>query len=62
MSGSTEPPAAQRGERLQERGYELVDTQMLTEHTERMGAFEVPRDRYLEMLKRARSKQGVRFD
>ena len=49
-------------ERLQERGYELVDTQMLTEHTERMGAFEVGRERYLELLKRAISKRGVRFD
>jgi Leu/Phe-tRNA-protein transferase len=34
---------------------------MLTEHTERMGAFEVPRDEYLKMLKRAVSKDGVRF-
>lgn len=49
-------------ERLRERGYELVDTQMLTEHTERMGAYEVSRERYLELLRRARSKGGVRFD
>jgi leucyl/phenylalanyl-tRNA--protein transferase len=49
-------------DRLKERGYELVDTQMLTEHTERMGAFEVPRDKYLELLKRAIAKRGVRFD
>jgi leucyl/phenylalanyl-tRNA---protein transferase len=49
-------------DRLKERGYELVDTQMLTEHTERMGAFEVPRERYLELLKRAIAKRGVRFD
>jgi leucyl/phenylalanyl-tRNA---protein transferase len=49
-------------ERLRERGYELVDTQMLTEHTERLGAFEVPRERYLELLKRAIAKKAVRFD
>ena len=35
---------------------------MLTEHTERLGAFEVPREKYLEMLKRAIGKRGVRFD
>ena len=49
-------------DRLRERGYELVDTQMLTEHTERMGAFELPRERYLELLKKAVARRGVRFD
>jgi leucyl/phenylalanyl-tRNA---protein transferase len=49
-------------ERLQTRGFELVDTQMLTEHTERLGAFEVSRDRYLDKLRRAIAKRGVRFD
>ena len=34
----------------------------LTEHTESMGAFEVDRERYLELLKRAVAKRGVRFD
>jgi leucyl/phenylalanyl-tRNA---protein transferase len=48
-------------ERLRSRGFELVDTQMLTEHTERLGAFEVPRERYLERLRRAINKDGVRF-
>lgn len=48
-------------DRLKARGFELVDTQMLTEHTERLGAFEVPRNDYLKMLKRAVSKDGVRF-
>ena len=41
--------------------FDFVDTQMLTEHTERLGAFEIPRERYLEMLKIAISKPGVRF-
>jgi len=27
-----------------------------------MGAFEVPRERYLELLKRAIAMKGVRFD
>jgi leucyl/phenylalanyl-tRNA---protein transferase len=48
-------------DRLKARGFDLVDTQMLTEHTERLGAVEVPRDEYLKMLKRAVSKDGVRF-
>lgn len=48
-------------ERLKARGFDLVDTQMLTEHTERLGAVEVRRERYLELLRRAISKEGVRF-
>lgn len=48
-------------DRLRARGFDLVDTQMLTEHTERLGAFEIPRDDYLEILKSAISKPGVRF-
>jgi leucyl/phenylalanyl-tRNA---protein transferase len=48
-------------DRLRSRGFDLVDTQMLTEHTERLGAFEVPRERYLERLRRAINKDGVRF-
>ena len=48
-------------DRLKARGFELIDTQMLTEHTERLGAIEVRRERYLEMLRRAISKEGVRF-
>jgi len=48
-------------DRLKTRGFELVDLQMLTEHTERLGAFEVSRPKYLEMLKKAIGKDGVRF-
>jgi leucyl/phenylalanyl-tRNA--protein transferase len=48
-------------DRLKARGFELIDTQMLTEHTERLGATEVRRERYLDMLRRAISKEGVRF-
>lgn len=48
-------------DRLRQKRFELVDTQMLTEHTERLGAFEVPREEYLGMLRAAISKSGVRF-
>jgi leucyl/phenylalanyl-tRNA---protein transferase len=48
-------------ERLREKGFELVDTQMLTEHTERLGAFEVTREHYLDLLNAAIEKEGVRF-
>jgi leucyl/phenylalanyl-tRNA--protein transferase len=40
-------------ERLRQRGFELFDIQMLTEHTARLGAVEIPRAEYLERLRRA---------
>jgi len=40
-------------EYLRVRGYQLFDTQVLTEHTARMGAQEIPRDDYLARLKDA---------
>jgi leucyl/phenylalanyl-tRNA--protein transferase len=43
------------------RGYELLDVQMVTEHTGRMGATEVPRRDYLRRLKKAVAKPGVTF-
>jgi leucyl/phenylalanyl-tRNA---protein transferase len=46
---------------LRQRGFELLDTQMLTEHTSRLGAFEIRREVYLQRLKRAVAKEGVRF-
>jgi leucyl/phenylalanyl-tRNA--protein transferase len=49
-------------QRLQARGFELVDVQILNEHTERLGAFEISRDRYLDKLRRAIANRGVRFD
>ena len=48
-------------ERLRARGFDLVDTQMLTEHTERMGAYEIPREEYLERLRAALRRERVRF-
>ena len=47
--------------RLRERGYELFDVQMRTDHTTRMGATDIPRDEYLRRLRGAVKKTGVRF-
>jgi leucyl/phenylalanyl-tRNA--protein transferase len=40
-------------ERLRQRGFVLFDVQVLTEHTARMGAVEIPRAEYLGRLRRA---------
>jgi leucyl/phenylalanyl-tRNA---protein transferase len=37
-------------DRLRARGYELLDTQWVTDHLEQFGAVEVPRARYLRLL------------
>jgi leucyl/phenylalanyl-tRNA---protein transferase len=38
-------------ERLRERGFQLFDIQMRTEHTARLGAIEIPRAEYLARLR-----------
>ena len=38
---------------LQKRNYQLVDIQMMTEHTARLGAVEISRTEYLRRLRRA---------
>jgi leucyl/phenylalanyl-tRNA--protein transferase len=48
-------------DRLRERGFTLLDTQMLTEHTASLGAYEIPRDAYLKRLTQAIAQDGVRF-
>jgi leucyl/phenylalanyl-tRNA--protein transferase len=48
-------------DRLKERGLELLDTQMVTEHTISLGAIEIPRETYLRRLKVAVSKKEVSF-
>jgi leucyl/phenylalanyl-tRNA--protein transferase len=40
-------------ERLRQRGFQLFDIQMVTEHTARLGAVEIPRAQYLARLRRA---------
>src|SRR2546422_175358 len=39
--------------RLGERGFQLFDIQLLSEHTARLGAVEIPRTEYLARLRRA---------
>jgi leucyl/phenylalanyl-tRNA--protein transferase len=41
---------------LNERGYELLDTQYMTSHLARFGAREIPRTEYLQRLEKAISK------
>jgi leucyl/phenylalanyl-tRNA---protein transferase len=48
-------------QRLRERGFMLLDVQMKTEHTGRMGATEITRKEYLKRLRRAISVTGVSF-
>jgi len=40
-------------ERLHERKFTLLDTQWTTPHLQQFGAIEIPRERYLKMLRRA---------
>ncbi len=48
-------------DRLRDRGYELFDVQMRTEHTTRMGATDVPRSDYLRRLRAAVKRTDVAF-
>jgi leucyl/phenylalanyl-tRNA--protein transferase len=47
--------------RLRERGFRLLDTQMSTPHTARLGAVEIPRAEYLRRLRAALACEA-RFD
>jgi leucyl/phenylalanyl-tRNA--protein transferase len=38
---------------LQERGFALFDSQILNDHTRSLGAIEIPRDEYLQRLRKA---------
>lgn len=49
-------------ERLRQRGYVLFDVQMTTEHTERLGAKNIPRSDYLQRLREAVTMKDIRFD
>jgi leucyl/phenylalanyl-tRNA--protein transferase len=48
-------------QRLRERGYELFDVQMQTDHTARMGATDITRSEYLERLRSAVKQTDVKF-
>ena len=43
---------------LIEGGYELLDTQFITEHLARFGTIEIPRSEYMSRLKRAIARQA----
>jgi leucyl/phenylalanyl-tRNA--protein transferase len=47
--------------RLRDRGFALLDVQMKTEHTGRMGASEISRKEYLKRLRRAVAMTGPSF-
>ena len=47
--------------RLRERGFELLDTQFVTEHTRSLGATEISRAAYLSRLRTAIQRQDVTF-
>ncbi len=44
-------------ERLQARGFQLLDIQWVTPHLEQFGAIEIPRKEYLRRLKRALERE-----
>jgi leucyl/phenylalanyl-tRNA---protein transferase len=46
-------------ERLNQRGFELLDTQFTTEHLKRFGAVDVPRRKYEKMLENALRGEAV---
>ena len=46
--------------RLNDRGYRLLDTQIMNEHVRQFGAVDIPRDQYLILLSEAVSLD-VRF-
>ena len=48
-------------EHLREQGFFLLDTQMLTEHTESLGGFNILRSTYLDLLDHAMECDDVRF-
>ncbi len=48
-------------EHLIDRGFELLDTQFLTDHLKSLGAIEIPQSEYLGKLNRA-LKYSARFD
>lgn len=46
-------------ERLNERGFGLLDTQFTTEHLKRFGAIDVPRGKYEKMLEKALQAEAL---
>ncbi|PZM16795.1 leucyl/phenylalanyl-tRNA--protein transferase [Rhizobium tubonense] len=48
-------------ERLQEKGFTLLDTQFTTEHLKNFGAIDVPKDEYARMLAKAMESPNLTF-
>jgi leucyl/phenylalanyl-tRNA--protein transferase len=48
-------------QRLRQRGFVLLDVQLTTAHTERLGAINIPRINYLQRLRQAVRLRDVRF-
>lgn len=48
-------------ERLNERGFRLLDVQIINDNSRRFGAVEIPRAEYLARLRAATALPGVRF-
>jgi leucyl/phenylalanyl-tRNA--protein transferase len=57
MTDASKVALAALVERMNGRGYALLDTQYTTPHLETLGAVEIPRARYLELLRDAIGKQ-----
>lgn len=49
-------------ERLQTRGYRLLDIQFMTDHLSRFGAVEIPADAYKQMLHKALQVRALFFE
>lgn len=49
-------------ERLRTRGFVLLDTQFTTEHLQRFGVIDVPREEYAVMLAKALEGEDIAFD
>lgn len=49
-------------ERLRMRGFVLLDTQFTTEHLQRFGVIDVPREEYAVMLAKALEGEDIAFD
>jgi leucyl/phenylalanyl-tRNA--protein transferase len=46
--------------RLTDLGFDLIDSQVYTNHLERLGAEEIPRSRYLELLRRGLTRPTLK--
>lgn len=49
-------------ERLQARGFTLLDTQFTTDHLKNFGAIDVPKKDYAKLLERAMAHEDIPFD